>query len=149
MTRYIARTLPLALVALLAACGSTPPPATAQAAAAPAKTQTPAQPLPANPAPRGLPVSNTDYSGPAPKAGDMAAVRKVGVPECDQFIEKARQCINAGVMSTEQRRGAIREIEKGIGGAIVKPNANDKLEACLNMQAALQPKLVSAGCQNL
>ena len=149
MTRYIARTLPLALVALLAACGSDQPPETAQAATAPAKSQTPAQPLPANPTPRGMPVANTDYSGPAPKPGDMAAVRKVGVPECDQFIEKARQCINAGVLTTEQRRGAIREVEKGIGAAIMKPGNSDKLEACLNMQAALQPKLVSGGCQNI
>ncbi|HVJ62765.1 MAG TPA: hypothetical protein VM555_08635 [Tahibacter sp.] len=147
MTRTLARTLPLALVALLAACGSDQQEA-AKTADVATKPQTPAQPLPANPTPRGTPVSNQDYTGPAPKPGDMAAVRKVGVPECDQFIEKARQCINTGVLTTEQRRGAIREIEKGIGATIMKPGNSDKLEACLSMQASVQAKLVSAGCQN-
>ncbi|HJU38329.1 MAG TPA: hypothetical protein VJ724_02060 [Tahibacter sp.] len=144
MTRYLARTLGLALAASLAACGSDKPPETAKAADATPASQKIANPLPANPRPVN---TGFEYGGPTPKPGDMPPIRRLGNSVCDQFVEKARQCVNSGVLAKDERRKAVLAIDNIARTAMMK-SGDGMSEACLNLQAELQPKLVSGGCQN-
>lgn len=150
MTRSILRLLPLALVALVAACGSDKAPPEAEKAAAapqidPAKRI--AQPLPTpsvHAEPQGIYAN-----APLPKPGDMTRFAPVGVIECDQFAEKARQCLNSGVMPPDQRQDAAVELRKAVNSAKGKFSVDDRRNYCAEVVMKLQPKLISAGCQNL
>lgn len=148
MTRYIARIAPFAFLALLAACGSDAPPETAKVVEAPKPAQ-PAQPLTApRPAAPVGPLEAVQAAAPEPRQGDVQPFRRLGTPECDVFAEKARQCLNSGAVSHDVRKAAIRGIEEGIR-ASMRLTGPERVEACLNLQAQVQPGLISGGCQNL
>lgn len=148
MTRTLTRILPFAFLALVAACGSDKPPEAPKVAEAPKPAQ-PAQPLttPRPAAPVG-PLEAVQAAAPEARQGDVQPFRRLGTPECDVFVEKARQCINSGVVAHDARKAAIRSIEEGIRSSM-RLTGPERVEACLNLQAQVQPGLITGGCQNL
>ena len=146
------RLLPLALVALVAACGSDKAPEAEKAAAAapqvdPAKRV--AQPLTASNRVPVVAPQDYKYPGPLPKPGDMSPFQSVGVLECDQFAEKARQCLNSGALPPDKRQEAAVELRRSINTAKTKNDVDVRRNYCVDLVMKLQPKLITAGCQNL
>lgn len=147
MTRNLLRTLPFAILVFTAACSSDQPPEAPKVAEAPKPAQ-PAQPLQAaRPAPIG-PLEAVQAAAPQPRKGDVQPFRRLGTAECDVFIEKARQCINAGVLTPEARKATLRSIEDGLGKSM-RVNGPERVNACLDLQAQVQPGLITGGCNNL
>jgi len=133
MIRTLRVPLALALLAALAACQqqSAPPPA----AAAPAK------PAAATPAP----------AAPAMTAAPTATADSVGVPECDDYLNKYQACVDSKVpeasraalkQSLDQTRGAWR-------AALASPGAKEGLAtACKQAHDAAKASMGAYGCSD-
>jgi len=140
MIRTLRIPLALALLAALAACQqqSAPPPA----AAAPAKPAA-ATPAPATPA--------ATPAAPAMTAAPTATADSVGVPECDDYLNKYQACVDSKVpeasraalkQSLDQTRGAWR-------AALASPGAKEGLAtACKQAHDAAKASMGAYGCSD-
>ena len=133
MIRTVRIPLALALIVALAAC---------QQQSAPPQPAKPAAPAPAAPAP----------AAPAPAAtAAVPTADSVGVPECDEYLNKYQACVDAKVpesaraafrQSLDQTRGAWRT-------ALATPGGKEGLSAaCKQARDAAKTSMAAYGCSD-
>ncbi len=135
-----------------AACSREQP--SAMPATAPSNTP---PPVAAEPAPAPAPVADAQFPvtqpiAPPPLDEQLAPFAATGYTACDEFFEKARQCINTR-LSPDERKVHGTELRNSVRlvGASVQGNAKpERIEqTCKRLRALSMRKLAKNGCSDL
>lgn len=148
------KTIPLCLsvvaVLALAACSKEQPSGIPSTSSAPVQTQSaPAQsPTQATPAAPG-PEVRVSSEPPPPLSDEIAPFAKTGYPDCDDFMEAYRQCLNRNTAG-EARKAAARDLDaamRSIKGNIARGVDGLRVANHCKRARALRAKKVSDyGC---
>ena len=131
----------------LAACNKDQPSGIPDAPASAAAPQQPAATTPATP-PQQAPVAAVG-APPPPVQGDIPPYEKTGFPDCDDYVEAYRQCLNSRLGSDERKskalelqesvRSIMSNIARGVDGARVASR-------CKRARSLASKKLTELGC---
>lgn len=102
----------------------------------------------AEPAPSASPVVDAD-TGPAPLDAQIPPYKKTGFPDCDEYIEAYRQCLNTRLGPDERKpkayelnesvRAILSNIARGVDGARVA-------SLCKRASRLATKKVTDLGC---
>lgn len=140
----------IALTALLAVACSREQPSAMPAAQAPPPppAQAPPPPLPPPAVATAGPAIAVD-AAPPPLDEQLAEFEKTGFPACDDYFEKARQCINTR-LSPDDRLVAGKELKDSARimlGNVKLDQQPERIEkTCKRLRAATLRKLSGKGC---
>ena len=131
----------------LVACNKDQPSGIPDAPASAAAPQQPAATTPATP-PQQAPVAAVG-APPPPVQGDIPPYEKTGFPDCDDYVEAYRQCLNSR-LSPDARKEMARELHasvRAIVGNIARGvDAQRVARQCQRARGLALTKLGSLGC---
>lgn len=140
--------LVILLAATLAACNRDQPSGipdspsgTSTPVPAPAEQTAPAQPQPAEP--------QTLAEAPPPLDGDIPPLDKTGFPDCDDFLERYRQCLNSRLAGDERREKAtnLHSASVVVTSSISRNVAPERVAAqCRKSRSLVAKRLQDLGC---
>ncbi|MBX3693474.1 hypothetical protein [Dokdonella sp.] len=147
--RIIHLALPLAVLAGLAACNREQP------SGLPASAPTPESPAAASetrpPPPPVAAVKEAAPESPPPLDEQLAAFEATGYPVCDDYMEKARQCINTR-MGPDDRLVHGRQLKDSVRiiNANIKAGSENRIEqSCKRMRMLGITTFAKYGCTDL
>lgn len=138
---------PLLLISM-AACNRSQPsgvPDTVALPASPAPAQQPASP----PTPTVAEVAAPIEAAPPPLDSPIPPYAKTGFPDCDEYIETYRQCLNTRLGSDERKtRGhELQEVFRSISSNIARGTDPVRVAAlCKKSRKLAASKLTDLGC---
>lgn len=139
----------LAFLLVAAACNRSQPsgvPDTGGGNAAPAPAPAPVS-VPSEPMQEPAPVR--ELKAPPPLDSDIPPFAKTGFPDCDNYIEEYRQCLNSR-LGADERKAAAHELTASMNAILgnigrgVEPSR--VASRCKKSRRLAAPKLESYGC---